>query len=139
MKTCSKTASKSTKNPEFVHTDSDDSGTKDEQEPAVKQPQKAPKTPKFVDIDSDDLGDDDPMVKRLQTLPKKVTLGKESVLPVVKQPPELIEAETVVLEDSCLEITLSDLTLNYPIDDSIRVSVEGMHRSKKYHMLKQNM
>ena len=54
MKTCSKTASKSTKNPEFVDTDSDDSGTKDEQEPALKQPQKAPKPPKLVDTSPDD-------------------------------------------------------------------------------------
>ena len=42
-----------------------------------RQPKKAPKTPELVESDdsddeeSDDAGDDEPMVKRIQTLPKK--------------------------------------------------------------------
>ena len=39
---------------EFVHTNSDDSDTKNEQEPVVKLTKKVPKSPDFVDTDSDD-------------------------------------------------------------------------------------
>ena len=51
--------------------------------------------------------------------------------PIVKQLPELIEAVPAALEDSYLEIILSDAAVNYPIDDSLRVSVEGTYRGKK--------
>ena len=60
------------------------------------------------------------MVKRIQKLPKIAIPGKE---PVVKQPPELTEADP---RDSYLEITLSDTDF-----DSIGVSVEGTYRAKK--------
>ena len=140
---------KAPKTPEFVDTDSD---TEDEQEPAVKQPPRAPKTPASVDTDSDtedkeeqepavkqprkvpkssgpvrmesDVSDHDkPMVKKIQTLPKKATPGNEPILPEVKQSPELIETDP---EDSYLEITLRDIAF-----DSIGVSVEGTYRGKK--------
>ena len=51
--------------------------------------------------------------------------------PTVKQLPELIEAVPAALGDSYLEIILSDAAVNYPIDDSLRVSVEGTYRGKK--------
>ena len=44
------------KTPGFLDADSDDSGTKDEQESAVKQPQELPKTPGFIDTNADDEG-----------------------------------------------------------------------------------
>ena len=112
------------KSPKFVETDSDDSDNKhrEEQKPAVKQPQKVPTSPEFIDTDSDDSDTEDDeekepavkkvstspgparmksdvsdhdklMVKRIETLSKKATSGKELVLPIVKQPPELIEID----------------------------------------------
>ena len=45
---------KGPKSLEFVHTNSDDSDTKNEQEPVVKLTKTVPKSPDFVDTDSDD-------------------------------------------------------------------------------------
>ena len=72
-------------------------------EQQTRQPKKAPKTPEFVksdeessddsyDEESDDPDNDEPMVKRIQTLPKKVPTNPDEE-PVVKQFQEMIEAE----------------------------------------------
>ena len=66
---------------EFVDTDSD-TKYEEEQEPAPKQSQKDPKFARPVRMKS---YHDKPMVKRIQTLPKKSASGKEPVLPLVKQ------------------------------------------------------
>ena len=66
---------------EFVDTDSD-TKYEEEQEPAPKQSQKDPKFVRPVRMKS---YHDKPMVKRIQTLPKKSASGKEPVLPLVKQ------------------------------------------------------
>ena len=60
------------------------------------------------------------MVKRIQKLPKIAIPGKE---PVVKQPPELTEADP---RDSYLEITLSDTDF-----DSIGGECRGYLQSQK--------
>ena len=69
------------KSSEFVDTDSD-TKYEEEQEPAPKQSQKDPNSARPVRMKSDH---DKPMVKRIQTLPKKSASGKEPVLPLVKQ------------------------------------------------------
>ena len=69
--------------------------------------------PEFDDDSDDDSDDHKPMVK--QTLPKKATPDEE---PVVKQPPEQIEAEHA-LGDSYIETSL------VPINDSKGMNVEG--------------
>ena len=74
---------------------------------------KAPKLPGFVDTGSDDSG------------------MKDEQDPAIKQPPKRTEPVPAVLGDSYLEIILSDTAVNYPIDDSIRVSVKGTYRGKK--------
>ena len=78
---------KAPKSTDFVNTPSDDSGTEDDKEPAVKQSQEVPKSLELVNTDSDDSDNDKPMIKRMQKLPKNATPGKELVLPVVKQLP----------------------------------------------------
>ena len=74
-------------------------------------------------MESDVSDHDKPMVKKIQTLPKKATPGNEPILPEVKQSPELIETDP---GDSYLQITLRDIAF-----DSIGVSVEGTYRGKK--------
>ena len=113
---------KAPKTPEFVDTDSD-TEDKEEQEPAVKQPRKVPKSSGPVKMESDVSDHDKPMVKKIQTLPKKATPDNEPILPEVKQSPELIETDP---GNSYLEITLRDIAF-----DSIGVSVEGTYRGKK--------
>ena len=78
--------------PEFIVTDSDDADTEDDEEknPTVK---KVSKSPGPVRMKSDVSNHDKLMVKRIETLSKKATPGKEPVLPVVKQSPELIETD----------------------------------------------
>ena len=100
-----------------------------------KLTKKAPKSPGPFRMESDVSEHDKPMLKRIQSLPKKAIPGKKPVLPAVKQPPKLIETDP---GDSYLEITLRDTACDYHIDDSIGVCVEGTYRGKK-NIVCQNM
>ena len=66
--------------------------TENEQEPVVKQPQKIPKTPEFVDTDSDDSGDkQERQPKKASKIPKFVDTEVEQEA-TVKQPQKALKA-----------------------------------------------
>ena len=63
---------KAPKTPEFVDTDSDDSGTENEEEPVLKQSQKAPKTLEFlIQTDDSDNEEEEPHPGPLHREPTK--------------------------------------------------------------------
>ena len=92
---------KAPKTPEFVDTDSDDSGTENEEEPALRQSQKAPKTLEFwIQTDDSDNEEEEPHPQKTSPGP----LHKEPTKPAKK-----LSAASRNLVTSCTYILTSGI------------------------------
>ena len=92
---------KAPKTPEFVDTDSDDSGTENEEEPVLKQSQKAPKTLEFlIQTDDSDNEEEEPHPQKTSPGP----LHKEPTKPAKK-----LSAASRNLVTSCTYILTSGI------------------------------
>ena len=92
---------KAPKTPEFVDTDSDDSGTENEEEPALRQSQKAPKTLEFwIQTDDSDNEEEEPHPQKTSPGP----LHRELTKPAKK-----LSAASRNLVTSCTYILTSGI------------------------------
>ena len=92
---------KAPKTPEFVDTDSDDSGTENEEEPVLKQSQKAPKTLEFlIQTDDSDNEEEEPHPQKTSPGP----LHRELTKPAKK-----LSAASRNLVTSCTYILTSGI------------------------------